>query len=99
MGFIQTVSFTTSRIDEVQQLAEQYDRDNPNAPGFLGSKILRDRDRENAYLIIAEFESYELAMENSNRPETDAFARKMGEMLDGPAEYGNYDLIAEQERG
>jgi quinol monooxygenase YgiN len=97
--FIQTISFTTSRADELQQLADQYDRDNPDAPGFLRSRILRDRDRENAYVIVAEFENYELAMENSNRPETDAFAKKMGELLDGPPQYGNYDVIAEQGRG
>jgi quinol monooxygenase YgiN len=97
--FVQTISFTTSRVDELRQLADQYDRDSPNAPGFLGSKILRDRDRENAYLIVAEFENYELAMENSNRPETDAFARKMGELLDGPPQYGNYDVIDERRRG
>jgi len=97
--FIQTISFTTSRADELQQLADQYDRDNPDAPGFLRSRILRDRDRENAYVIVAEFENYELAMENSNRAETDAFAKKMGELLDGPPQYGNYDVIAEQGRG
>lgn len=35
-------------------------------------------------------------MENSNRPETGEFARRMGELLDGGPEYGNYDVIMEQ---
>ena len=34
-------------------------------------------------MVIAEFESYELAMENSARPETDAFAKQMAELSDG----------------
>jgi hypothetical protein len=46
-------------------------------------------------MVIAEFESYELAMENSARPETDAFAKKMAEMTDGPPTFGNYDLLHE----
>jgi hypothetical protein len=99
MGFIQTISFTTNRIEELQQMSDQYDQDNPNAQGFRGVKILKDRDRENAYLIIAEFESYELAMENSNRPETDAFAKRMGELIDGVPAYGNYDVIGERRPG
>jgi len=48
-------------------------------------------------MVIAEFDSYELAMENSARPETDAFAKKMGELVDGAITYGNYDVIDEQQ--
>ena len=35
------------------------------------------------------------AMENSARPETDAFAKRMTEMSDAPPTFGNYDLIHE----
>jgi len=97
MTFIQTISFSTSRIDEMQKLMERWDQEQSEpAPGFRGLKLLKDRDNENAYLVIAEFENYELAMENSNRPETDAYAKEMGELTDGPMTYGNYDVIAEQ---
>jgi quinol monooxygenase YgiN len=97
MTFIQTISFSTSRMDEMQKLMERWDQDRSEpAPGFRGLKILKDRDSENAYMVLAEFENYELAMENSNRPETDAFAKEMGELTDGPMTYGNYDVIAEQ---
>jgi quinol monooxygenase YgiN len=97
MTFIQTISFSTSRIDEMQKLMERWDQE-PSEPahGFRGLKLLKDRDNENAHLVIAEFENYELAMENSNRPETDAYAKEMGELTDGPMTYGNYDVIAEQ---
>ena len=95
MKFIQTISYTTTRIDEIQALSEDYDRDRPSAPGFLGARVLKDRDHENAYMVVAEFESYEQAMENSARPETDAFAKKMAELVDGPPTFGNYDVIQE----
>lgn len=94
MRFVQTISFTSSRIEEIQRLSEEFEREQGDrAPGYIRSWVLRDRDRENAYMISVEFESYELAMENSARPETDAFARKMSELVDGPVTYGNYDLI------
>jgi hypothetical protein len=35
-------------------------------------------------------------MENSQRPETDAFAGKMGELVDGELGYGNYDVVDER---
>lgn len=96
MGFIQTISFSTSRVDEIRALAKEFQRGQGGAaPGFRGTKILKDRDRDSAYMVIAEFDSYELAMENSARPETDAFAKKMGELVDGAVTYGNYVVIDE----
>jgi hypothetical protein len=62
-------------------------------PGYRTTRILKDRDRENAYMVVAEFDSHELAMKNSDRPETDAFARKLSELVDGPPTYGNYDVL------
>ena len=94
MGFIQTVSFSTSRFDDIKALAEEYQQgQGGTAPGSRGAKIVKDRDRDGAYMVIAEFESYELAMENSGRPETDAFARKMRELAEGEVTFGNYEVV------
>ncbi len=57
--------------------------------------MLKDRDRENSYLVIAEFESYDLAMQNSARPEGDVFNKEMMALADGPPTFGNYDVIEE----
>jgi antibiotic biosynthesis monooxygenase (ABM) superfamily enzyme len=96
MAFVQTISFTTTRLDEIRALEQEFaGEQGGQSPGYRGSRILKDRDQENAYMVVAEFDSYELAMENSARPETDAFARKMGELVDSPATYGNYDVIGE----
>jgi quinol monooxygenase YgiN len=97
MAFIQTISFSSSRFDEMQKLMDEWDAaQSEPSPGFIGTRLLRDRDRENAFLVIAEFESYETAMENSNRPETTAFAKRMGELTDGPPTYGNYDVLSSE---
>jgi hypothetical protein len=94
MAFVQTISFTTSRIDEISAMGTAYEQEQGGqAPGFRSTRILKDRDRENACMVVAEFESYELAMENSGRPETDAFAKKMAELVEAPPTFGNYDVI------
>ena len=96
MKFVQTIAWKTSRMDQMQGVADRFRAEKPDpGPGFIGLTVLKDRDRENAYMVMAEFDSYELAMENSGRPETDAFARKMAELVDGPPTYGNYDVIDE----
>ena len=96
MKFVQTIRFSTTRIDDITKMSNEFDeQQGSQAPGFLGVKILKDRDRENAYVVVAEFESYEQAMENSARPETDAFAKRMAELVDGPPEFGNYDVVGE----
>ena len=95
MTFVQTISFTTDRMDEMQALMDSFDNEQGPRPGFIGAKVLKDLDRQNTYLVVAEFETYELAMENSARPETDAFAKQMAELSDGPPAFANYDLIHE----
>jgi quinol monooxygenase YgiN len=97
MTFVQTIAYTTTRPDEMKALNERYRAENPDGgPGFLGLKVLKDRDRENSYLIVVEFENYELAMQNSGRPEVDAFAREMSGLADGAPTFGNYDVIEEE---
>ncbi|HVD69743.1 MAG TPA: hypothetical protein VNG34_02680 [Actinomycetota bacterium] len=97
MAFIQTVSFTTSRIEEMKELLDGFNGQQGDAQvrGFRGLKLLKDRDNEDAFLVLADFVSYGLAMENSARPETDAFAKRMAEMTDEPPTFGNYDIINE----
>ena len=96
MRFLQTIAWKTSRPDEMKALADRFQAENPDpGPGFHGLKMLKDRDQENSYLMIAEFENYDLAMQNSARPEVDAFSKEMMALADGPPVFGNYDVIEE----
>jgi hypothetical protein len=64
--FVQTISFSTGRIDEIQKMAQEYEaQQEGQARGYIRSVTLKDRDRENAYMVHVEFESYELAMQKS----------------------------------
>ena len=92
MSFVQLVEFSTSRIDEVIKLAEEMRAQNPEAARSVRVLACADRDRPNQYVTVAEFPSYEAAMENSNRPEVSQFAAKMAEICDGPPTFRNLDV-------
>jgi quinol monooxygenase YgiN len=95
VAFIQIIDQTTSRIDEIQALAEKYQAENPPSAAVRRSVVTKDRDRENHYLVIVEFESYEAAMENSNDPRTTEFAARLAELCDAPPVFYNLDVVAE----
>lgn len=92
-GFIQIIEFQTSRIDEMQALAQerrpQLDAD--TAPRRV--TWTADRDRPGYYLAIAEFDSYEVAMANSNRPEVSEFSAELGKLCEAPPKFYNLDVV------
>ena len=96
-GFVQVIEWTSSRIDEVKALNEQW---RERFPEMGPSHVLgcSDRDQENAYMTIVEFESYEAAMKNSQDPATSEFAEKMSELCDGPPRFRNLDVVMEEKR-
>ncbi|MEY9877583.1 quinol monooxygenase YgiN [Streptacidiphilus sp. MAP12-33] len=96
MRFVQIIEFKTGRIDEFNALLDSWVE--KNAGNRMASRALqaRDRDRENVYLNIVEFPSYEQAMDNSNRPETAEFAARLAELCDSPPVFRNLDLLEER---
>jgi hypothetical protein len=46
---------------------------------------------------MVEFESYDAAMENSNRPDTGEYAARMAELCDGPPTFYNLDVVQSME--
>ena len=97
MKFVQTISFTTARMDEMQALMDAFDNEPGSRAGFLGAKVLKDRDRENTYTVVAEFETYELAMENSARPEVGEFATFLADISEGELTFRNLDVLREED--
>ena len=95
MEFVQIVEFSSTRIDELRKLSEEFQAQQGNRPGGPRSEaiITADRDTPNRYMVIAQFASYEEAMENSNRPEVSAFAQAMAELCDGPPTFRNLDVV------
>jgi hypothetical protein len=96
MSFIQIIDQTTSRVDEVQALSDEFEAKRAAAGTGTPPRrvtITQDRDRPNHYLVIVEFESYDAAMENSNDPLTSEFAARMAELCDEPPVFYNLDVL------
>ena len=96
MAFIQIVEFSTDKGDEVRQLGEQYRKDTEGRSTSKRVTACVDRDNPKHYMIIAEFDSYESAMENSNLPVTQEFAQRMMALSDGPPNFYNLDVVEDR---
>jgi hypothetical protein len=90
-GFVQIIELKTSRIDEMDALIEERRSQGGPMP-MVRAMMTADRDRPGYYLSILEFDSYEAAMENSNKPETSEMAEKMASLCDGPPKFYNLDV-------
>lgn len=92
MAFVQIIEFSTTRIDEVRQMVEDFRASTEGTRTVVKGMVCADRDQANRYVNIVEFESYEEAMRNSELPETRAFAERMMKLCDGPPTFRNLDV-------
>jgi hypothetical protein len=102
VNFTQTISIRSDHPDEIVQHLEDWDRDQAASDimGFAGARLLADRENPGAYLIVARFAvvdpdvpAAEEAARNNERPETQAWARRLLELIDGEPVYHHYDEI------
>jgi quinol monooxygenase YgiN len=92
VAFIQIIEITTSRIDEIEALDEEWRAQTEGRRTAQRVTITEDRDRPNTYIQLVEFPSYEAAMANSDLPETAAFAERLAKLCDAPPSFRNLDV-------
>lgn len=63
------------------------------APGYLGSRLLADREDPGRFLIVVDFASFEEAELNNDRAETANWAGRLMDLVDGDVAWGNYDEV------
>ena len=98
MKFVQIIDFETERFDEMEQLMEgARQRMEGQEGGPTHSTLLKDRDTPGRYLAVIEFESFEEAMRNSERPETSQMAEQLGELCTRAPRFVNCDLLESRE--
>lgn len=93
MAFIQIVEFKTTKLDEMRERSDQYRQETEGKRTSQKATLSKDRDNENTYFLLVEFESYEDAMKNSELPETQALAEDMAKLGDGPPTFHNLDVV------
>ncbi len=92
MSFIQIIEYETDRPDEIRRLGEAQLGRMPSTQSGFRLSMASDRDNPNRYLTIVEFPSYEEAMANSRRPETNEYATQMAALCTKGPEYRNLDV-------
>lgn len=96
MTFIQIIDAHTSRADEMAALTQEMEETMTADRTVRRSIRTQDRDDPTRFVVMVFFDSYESAMENSNLPETQAFSKKMMELVDGPPTFSNLDVVEDK---
>jgi hypothetical protein len=101
-NFTQTISVRCDDPTPIIELLAQWDVDQASSDimGYMGIRVLADRQNPGEYLIIADFgvvdpdvSAADEADRNNQRPETQATAARMRELVDGEPEYRHYDEL------
>lgn len=93
MSFIQLMEVRTTRYEELQALEREWEQATEGKRTLRREIVCRDRNDPDRYVMIAFFDSYESAMENSNLPETQAISARFGSLTDGPTEFRDLDIV------
>ena len=96
MAFVQIIEMRSKNYEELKALGDEFFALTEGKRTVRRSFVTRDRNDPDRYLILAFFDSYESAMENSNLPETAAFAEKQMALVDGPPNFFDLDVIEER---
>ena len=95
MKFTQHIVVWSDDPDGLRALMDEWNaNDAATAPGYLGGRLLAFRDKPGRFVIHAEFDSWENAQANSDRPETQAWAARLREVITSEPKYENLDVLA-----
>ncbi|WP_408056067.1 hypothetical protein [Streptomyces luteolifulvus] len=94
MKFVQIIDFETERIEEMRELSQEMDQTmDGHSGGPTRRLVLQDRTNPGHYLAVIEFDSYEEAMSNSDRPETAKFAERMAVLCTKAPSFTDCDVL------
>lgn len=101
-NFSQTISVRCDDPTPIIELLKQWDlaQASTDIMGYMGIRLLADREDAGHYLIMADFgvvdpdvSAAEEARLNNERPETQATAARLRELLNDEPEYRHYDEL------
>jgi quinol monooxygenase YgiN len=93
MAFIQSMEFATEQRDEFIEHMRRWSADAIGNGTAQRGAMAEDRSTPGRFVIVVSFESPEAAAENSDRPETGAFAEQAASLCsDGPT-FREFDVV------
>lgn len=106
-NFTQTISVRCDDPGTLVEMLTEWDLNQATSDimGYMGTRLLADRDHPGQYVFVVDFgvidpdvSAADEAQRNNERPETQAFAARVLEIVDGPPEYRHYDEIYRTDR-
>ena len=106
-NFSQTITVRAEDPAPIMVLLAEWDRLQATSDimGYMGTRLMADRDTPGQYVIIADFgvvdpdvSAADEAERNNQRPETAEFAARLADMIEGEPVYGHYDEIYRADR-
>jgi quinol monooxygenase YgiN len=91
--FVRLIEFRTTRREELLELAGRWSEDAIGRGTARWAQLCADRDDHGSWRLVVEFDSYDAAMQNSQRPETDAMSREFADLCEGPPVFRNLDVV------
>ena len=101
-NFSQMITVQSDHVDRIIELIAEWDLNQAigDIMGYMGTRILADRETPGRYVIIADFgvvdpnvSAADEALRNNSRPETQEWARRVRELIEGEPEYHDYDEV------
>ncbi len=100
--FTQGIRFKCSNPDALVEMMREYDAATASVDvmGFIGARVLADRDVAGQYMVVAEFAEVdgdltaaEEAKRNEQRNEIEGWWPRFMALMDGEPEWSNYDEL------
>ena len=102
MKFAQGIRVRCGDPDALAELLAEWDRGQAatDVMGYIGTRLLADRDRPGSYMILAEFAEVDgdvsaavEAERNNQREETERWAAKLADLVEGEPEWIHFDEL------
>lgn len=106
-NFSQTITVRCDDPAPIVELLAEWDVNQATSDimGYMGTRVLADREKLGQYVIIADFgvvdpnvSAADEAARNNLRPETQEWAARLLELIDGEPEYHHFDEIYRTDR-
>ncbi len=106
-NFSQSTTVRCTDPSPIIELLAEWDRNQATSDimGYMGTRLLADRETLGQYVIIADFgvvdpnvSAADEAVRNNARPETQAFAARLRELIEGEPEYHHFDELYRTDR-
>ncbi|WP_306325819.1 ester cyclase [Streptomyces venezuelae] len=96
MTFTQIIDFKTSRVDDMTRLMDRWIEQTQGKRTATHSVLGKDRADSSHLVEIVEFPSYDVAMRNSQLPETDRIFREMVALCDEMPTFTDLDVVRDE---